>query len=380
MAAKPKSGAKKPAANRPSLKLTEFTHATSMNNVITATGAKKSGKLLLVPLDKIKVMPGFNLRITDSPEYKAGIEELKQSMLLEGFYESKPLSAVAATVDGEDVVAIIDGHRRYEAAIAAVADGAEFETLPVVLKPPTASDIDLAVSLQKENASVPLSMLERAVLAQRMLKWGMTDEEVAERLQVTPRHVNDLRVIITAPKAVRDLIRESTISATEAVIQLRKDPTGAKIIEAAEKAAAREAEQETKKAANKGGNTRLTRQTIEDDAPQVKMTTYKANFQTKAGATFMYEDAEPFMRVIGDDNWFKAARKQTERIALEDLSIEVKIRRPKQPDDAAGATDAAAAADDGLGEDNTDDGFGDDNADAPDLHNLGIAERANADL
>lgn len=402
MAKAPKKSAAKLPTRGPAMKLTEFT-AAAVADAIAATGAKKSGKLLLVPIDKIRVVPGFNLRVTDTPEYIKGIEDLTESIKQEGFFPSKPISGFAAELDGENAIVIVDGHRRYEAAVAAVAEGADIETLPVVLKDPKVTDLDLAVSLHKENASVPLTMLERAVLAHRMIRAGETEEDVAARLQVTTRHVNDLKVLISAPKAIRDLIKEGKLSASEAVVQLRKDPTGAHLLEAADKA--------EKKAADKlaGGakDSRLTKQTIEGaDEPKVKMQVSRLNFKAVEGAMFLMEDAEPFLPLLGED-WFKNAKKKAERIALETVEIEVKIRRPKTEEEAEAeqvetakpakavtakapvapaAAPAKAAAkggrprkpvptdDDLSGE--TDDDLGG----APNLRELGIAEPVGAEL
>lgn len=404
MAKAAKKGAIKLPNKGPAMKLTEFNPA-SINDAITASGAKKSGKLLLVPVEAIKIVPGFNLRVTDSVEYAKGIEELAESIQLEGFYPSKPISGYAAEMDGETVIVIIDGHRRYAATLAAIEHGADIETLPVVLKDPKVTDLDLAVSLHKENASVPLTMLERAVLAHRMLRGGETEEDVASRLQVTTRHVNDLKVLIAAPRAIRDLIKEGRLSASEAVIQLRKDPTGEKLLEAADKAEKKAAEKEAAKGAK---DSRLTKQTIEDGgAPKIKLQTMRINFRAEEGSTFLLEDAEPFLGLLGED-WFKNARKKAERIALETVEIEVKIRRPKSAEEveaeeeAATAKTAAAAAktaaqakpekatakkggsvprkpsadlEDDLGEDDDDELTG-----APDLRELGIAEPVGADL
>jgi len=388
------------------MKLTEFT-AANVADVLAATGAKKSGKLLLVPVEAIHVVPGFNLRVTDTPEYVAGILTLKNSIIMEGFFPTKPLTGFAAELDGEPAFVIIDGHRRFEAALAAIEDGAEIETLPVILKDPKASDLDLAVALYKENTSVPLSMLERAVLAHRMLRSGETEEDVATRLGVTTRHVSDLKVIIAAPRAIRDLIKEGKLSASEAVIQLRKDPTGAKLLEAAEKIEQRAAEKATAKGAK---DSKLTRQTIEGDAePRVKMKVTRMNFKAEEGSTFLFEDAEPFFAILGEE-WFKNGKKKAERIALEHVEIEVKIRRPASEEEteeeapvvearvapvkaaaapAKGAAKApvkaAAPAKNGKRKPvATDDddlaGDDDDLTGVPNLRDLGIAEPAGADL
>jgi ParB/RepB/Spo0J family partition protein len=400
-----KAAVKLPFTKGPAMKLTEFT-AANLNDTITATGAKKSGKLLLVPIDKIHVVPGFNLRVTDTPDYLKGIEELAESITMEGFYPSKPISGYAADLDGETVIALIDGHRRYAAALMAVDKGADIETLPVVLKDPKVTDLDLAVSLHKENASVPLTMLERAVLAHRMLRSGETEEDVAARLQVSTRHVSDLKVLIGAPRAIRDLIKEGKLSPSEAVKQLRIDPTGEKLLAAAEKIEKAAAEKLTKGPKD----SKLTKQSIDDDgSPKVKMQISRLNFKATEGATFLFEDAEPFLGLLGEE-WFKNAKKKAERIALENVEIEVKIRRPKTAEeveaeaevattkaDTAAAKKAAAKADaapvkqtakagghrkapsdldaDDMGSEDDDLSGG-----VPNLRELGIAEPAGSEL
>lgn len=343
MARKPTTPRAKPLATSkaPSLKMVEFTPAT-VNEAIAASGASKSGKLLMVAPDQIYVMPGFNLRITDSDEYKAGILDLAESIKAEGFYDTQPLGCFPAEVDGETRLVLISGHRRLEAALKAIADGAEIERLPVVLKRPGSSDLDLAVSLHKENTGVQPSMMERAVLVHRMERAGMDPTEIAARLNVTARHISDLKVIIAAPRPVRELIKQGKISPSEAVIQLRKDPTGDKILEAAEKAAKRAAEKVEK--GEKAKDSKVTRQTIEGgDQPRVRMQTHRLNFQATEGGTFLYEDVEPFLSLLGED-WFKPARKKGERIALEQVEIEVKIRRPKSEEEAAAEAAPAPAA------------------------------------
>lgn len=388
--------AKKPAAKvapktvQPSGKLTEFT-AGAVKDAVAAAGGKSSNKLVALPVDSIHVMPGFNLRVTDAPDYQAALVDLKDSILLEGFYPSKPLSVFAAEIDGEITTVLVDGHRRLAAVKMAIAEGADIEMLPVVYKAPTSTDLDLAVALEKENASRPLSMYERAVLCHRMMKAGEDEDAVAARLNVTVRHVNDLKVLIAAPKAVRDLIKAGRISATEAVAQLRKEGGAEKIIEAAEKAAEKAKKAADDKAARQ--DARVTRQSIEDggaadDGPKVKMVTIRNNFQVTEGSEFSYEDAAPFLTIIGDETWFKNARKKTNRIALETISVEVKIRRPKQEDaEDAGvveeeivltaaqkkAADKAAAKAAKTAEEA---GLDDDFDDAPDLASLGIADRA----
>jgi hypothetical protein len=409
MAKSAKAAARAPRAkaappNRVSMKMIEFTPATA-GDALANAGAARTGKLTMVAPEQIHIVPGFNLRVTETPEYKEGIRELADSIKSEGYYDSQPLGVFPAEIDGEAGLALISGHRRYEAALLAIAEGADITRLPVVLKRPGSSDLDLAMSLHKENTHVRPTILERAVLANRLMKIGMDDDEIASRLGVTNRHIRDLKTIINAPKGVRDLIRDGKIAASEAILGLRKDPTGNKIMEAAAKADERAMQSEARKAE------KLTRKTLEgggEKPPRNTMTTTLLNFAVKAGVEFLYEDVEPFMALIEDDEtWFKGTRSVKKKIALSDIEFDVKIKRAKTADELA-AEDATAArvaeekaaakaaktagrkapvaTDDELGPDEEEDDLAEDDlseaeaADAPDLRALGIAEPATGEL
>lgn len=370
---------KTPAMKNPSLSLTAFTSA-AIADAIAATGSKKSGSLLRVPVDQIMVMPGFNIRI-DNEAYRDGIAELAASIEVEGYYDSHPLSCFAAEIDGVPKIVIIDGHRRKAAVDLLNTQGAEITTLPVVLKKPTVTDLDLAVSLDKENNAVELSMLERAVLAKRMLKADMTRGEVAERLGKSDRYVGDLITLIEAPKSVRDLVRDGIVGAYEAIARMKQPGGVDKIIELGEK--------NREKAAAKGTKSeRMTRSAIDNDGVKPpRMKVIRDNFKTEAGAVFQYEDVEPFLALIGDDTWFKPARKKGERIALSDLSVEVTIRRPKtdeevEADAQARATrkNGAVAAGLAVPDEALEDDEAEDVGETPDLRELDIADPADAGL
>lgn len=347
-------------AARPSLKLTEF-QAGTIKGAVKATGAI-ARQLYMVPIEAIQIAPGFNLRVTDSAEYKAEIEALKQSMLTEGFYATKPLSGFASLDEqGDDCIIVTDGHRRLEAArLAAAEDETDrFERLPVVLKPATASNLDLAVSLHKENDAKPLSMLERAVLVRRMLSSGLGEREVASRLGITDRYVSDLKLLVGAPKAVRALVSAGKIAGTEAVTQLRKNPD-----------AAAEKLQTLAAKAEKAGQPRLTGNRIKNEAetPKVKMTTTTVGFTLRAGELAALEEVEPFFALFEDLDWYEHTSRPNEIRALEDVSVEARVRRPKK--DVPKEAVSNGATDDFTNEDE-----GDDDA-ATDLRGAGIADPA----
>ena len=137
------------------------------------------------------------------------------------------------------------------------------------------------------------------------------------------------------------------------------------------------------------------------------MTTTRMNFAVKSGVEFLYEDVEPFMGLIEDDEtWFKGTRSPKKKIAVSDIEFDVRIKRAKTTEELAAEDEAAAAiaaekaaakaaktagrkpaVTDELGpdEDEDEDDLSEnedteEGADAPDLRALGIAEPATGEL
>lgn len=350
--------------------------------------------IYMVPIDNITVAPGFNLRVTESEEYQEGIRELKDSILFKGFYSTKPLAGfVAKTSEGGNVIYVTDGHRRLEAARAAVAEGADLDKLPMILKPASTSGEDLSVSLHRENMGVGLTMMEKAVLVRRLKNSGMVAKDIAKELGMTDRYVSDLETLIDAPKAVRQLVSSGKISGTEAVKQLRKDPDNAaeKLQTVAAKAAARGQKKAT------GRDT-----THPDRDPGVKMQTSTIRYALGKGQTAPWAEVEAFASLMGDTDWYETTDREDVIEAAEDFEIVVKIRRPKKAEAQAEAEvaepeEAPVAAKRGrrkkadepvgvevdpqdMGElEGTEEGENEDGINAADLRDLGIADPA-ADL
>lgn len=91
-----------------------------------ASSHAKSRDLWQVPVANIRIIDGFNVRIRDA-KYDEKIDELAKSILAEGFYQDKPLAGYVAKENGENVIFVTDGHRRYEATLKAITAGAQIE-------------------------------------------------------------------------------------------------------------------------------------------------------------------------------------------------------------------------------------------------------------
>lgn len=173
-----------------------------------------------VPLDKLAVLPGFNTRVKDA-EYDARVEGIKRSIHRQGFYEDKPFSVTM--IPNDDTVYIFDGEHRFDAARAASLDGAEFpDGLPVAWAKDGATVRDLTIHLVHGNAGANLNPVEMAAVVSRLLEIGLTKEEVAEEIDRTVRHVENLIVLGKANASTKRAVAAGQIAAAEVTKKLRK--------------------------------------------------------------------------------------------------------------------------------------------------------------
>lgn len=192
---------------------------------MSAVGAK-SNELYMVPVSAIKVLDNFNVRVHNKA-YEAHIEELKASILANGFMRDRALSGYVAKQAGENVIYVVDGHSRLEAVKRAIAEGAEITSLPVITKPAGTSAEDLLVGLVVSNSGKPLSPMEKAAVAKRLTNFGMDDKAIATRFGVTAGYIKDLLMLMGAPKKIRDLVEAGKVSAANAVAAMKKHGDGA---------------------------------------------------------------------------------------------------------------------------------------------------------
>lgn len=194
---------------------TEFSQDFAAGNVKAAMkdAGAGSGDLYKVPVNKLVVLPGFNVR-TKTPEYEAHIEQLTQSILANGFYANQPLGVI---IDESGQVIVHSGHSRLEAAKRAIALGAQIETLPVVTSPRGTTMEDLTIGLVTNNTGKPLSPIEVAVVIKRMVGWGRDTKDIASKLGVTEGYVNDLLGLLEAPEATKQLVAAGKVAAGTAI-------------------------------------------------------------------------------------------------------------------------------------------------------------------
>lgn len=223
--------------NLPKAKFAHEVATGATDPAMKAAGAKAAGKVHMVPVEKIKVIPGFNVRV-ESPEYIQHRDNLVASITANGYDPTKPIAGYVGK-DGD--IFVTDGHTRLDAvSIINEGDGDEIESIPVVVHPKEVSLTDLTVGLHTANSGRPLTPFELGIVVKRLLaEEGAVKKDIASRLGVTARYLDDVLLLAGADKSVKQHVASGAVSSTMAIQLLRKDADTAadKIAEAVKKAA-----------------------------------------------------------------------------------------------------------------------------------------------
>lgn len=215
----------------PEAKMTPAVAGGAEAAAVKSAGAT-AGKMYRVPIDKLKLIPGFNVRV-DSEDYIAHRDTLAASIAANGFLDTKPLAGYVGKDGDENVIFITDGHTRLDAVQTFNADPdtaaeSEIKDLPVVVTRDQPSMTDLTVALHTSNSGRPLTPFELGVVVKRLLaEDGADKENIAKRLAVTPRYLDDVILLAEAPAKVRNHVLAGEVSSTMAIQELRRDPAKA---------------------------------------------------------------------------------------------------------------------------------------------------------
>lgn len=304
---------------------TEFEDGSA--NAIVKSGAVKESRgtanLLMVPPDQIHIAEGFNVRVTGTDDYKAGIEALAASIETEGFYRHKPITgAVTKMDDGTQGITVTDGHRRMAAVALLRETGRPVpEAIPVLLEPAGTSMVDRIVAMTKTGKE--LSPIELATACRRLQGLGVEDKEIATRLGISTRYLANMYVLLSAPRKVLGMVAAGKVSATTAIEELRAKGKGA--------AESLTAAVET---AEKKGKTKATRKDVApapEGAPTpAGWTTETLKFKAKRGDSVDLDIIKGFRSVSGG-NWWDTTGEENVVEITEDISISIAVKRRAAP-------------------------------------------------
>lgn len=192
----------------------------SVKKAMSELGAS-SGDLWKTRPQDIKVLPGFNPRIRTA-KLDAKIRWLADQMKEFGFYPDKPLAGYVAVENGSNVLYLQDGHGRLEAALLAISEGADINTVPFLAKDRSSDAKDLTVALVASNEGEPFTPMEKSILVKRFRVFGSSDTEIAKAMRCSPAYVGQLATLAGAPMRIKNMVIAEQVSATNAIEAIRK--------------------------------------------------------------------------------------------------------------------------------------------------------------
>ena len=202
----------------------DFDHQMVGGNVKSAMFAAEATKrdMYFVPFAQLVILDDFNVRPRNA-DYDAEVRMIADSIKENGFYSHKPLAVIVIQQGGKEIIAVYDGHTRYDALKIAISEGADIKKIPVVAAAAGTTLEDITVGLVTNNNGRQLDPMAIAVVCKRLIGYGFDNAKIAKRLGFTPPYVSGLLNLVGAPKKIRDMVNNGTLSASLAVSTLREE-------------------------------------------------------------------------------------------------------------------------------------------------------------
>lgn len=192
--------------------------AGNLKAAMKGAGAS-SGDLWKVPPAQLRTLDGYNVR-QHTQAYTDRVRWLADRIKASGYDTACPL---AAFVDKDGTIYLTDGHRRLAAVLLAISEGVAIEYVPVIVRPRGTDMVDLTVALVTSNEGQPLTTFENALVCKRLIGYGLTSSDIAQRLGYSStQYVDGLLSLAGAPVALQKMVIEGVVSATVAIATLTK--------------------------------------------------------------------------------------------------------------------------------------------------------------
>lgn len=197
--------------------------------LLFANLAHVRGDVVMVDIDDIEVIDGFNVRIPGD-DLQAHIRSIADSIKLHGFKQSKPLAGYAGKRGTRPVLFLTDGHCRLAAARLAIAEDAPLTALPVYVQDKSTTEEDVTANLILDNGGRQLTPLEKSIVCKRLVNFGWTPQRISEHVGFTPEYVGQLLTVAGAPRAVREMIQSGACTVSVALQAMREHGSEAAVV------------------------------------------------------------------------------------------------------------------------------------------------------
>lgn len=209
--------------------------------------------LFLLDPGNIQEKAGWNVR-ADTKELAEHIEQLALSIAEVGVQQ--PITVYME----EDTVYLSDGHCRLAGVKLAISRGAEIKSIPCRVEERYSNDADRVLAMIVRNSGKPLTPLEKAAVAKRLISFGWSEEEIAKKTGISKQYVGQLLQMESMPEALKGLVKEGVVSASVALETQKEYGEGA--VEKIAEAAAQQPGKTKKK--------RVTKKVLNDKKPKIK--------------------------------------------------------------------------------------------------------------
>jgi len=182
----------------------------------------------------LKMKPGWNVR-GPTAELAEHIQTIANSIHATGYDQAKPLTIFQE--EGEFFIS--DGHCRLMAVLRAIEMGAEIMTVPVIMEMKEVNEADRVAGLVTRNSGLPLTPLETAAVYKRLIGFGWTVKQIADKVGKSVGHVDAGLLLMGATPATHAHIVAGEVSASVVTAAVREHgpAKAAKIVDRAIKAA-----------------------------------------------------------------------------------------------------------------------------------------------
>lgn len=179
------------------------------------TGVKKTDMFRVPPKD-LYFEEGFNQRDYDSPDCVAQIESFAKAYSASEFVP--PLVVRIDPATGQKFV--VEGHQRTLGARLAISRGAEIPHLDCL--PFRGNDVDRLVVQARSERGLKLTQLGLSNIYLKLHRKGLSNTEIADRMDVSTTTVESMLTLATASSEVRAMVKDGTVAASVAIDVVRK--------------------------------------------------------------------------------------------------------------------------------------------------------------
>lgn len=189
--------------------------ANSFKQMIAQKIIKRPDGRMLVRLDDIHIIDGFNPRDYNSQECKEADESLYQHLMAGG--SVPPLEVKALDSGG---VWIVEGHRRYRCYVRCRDAGQPVEWISITQF--KGSDIEAQAHVMKSNNQLALSPLEKAKNLKRMAAFNLSPSEIAPLVGLSVPTVEKLLALSEVDHVVQQSVKNNEVSVDVALSRVEE--------------------------------------------------------------------------------------------------------------------------------------------------------------